>query len=212
MKNLFCKNFWAMKVLALLVLVVMAGRGDVMGQTGSKHNDGYLCTFKITSASTLANTGTAILIEEYLPTDANQSSPNFTVTVPSATGNKVVVSGTATSSGEISRSENGRFILIPGYNALVGDANTTFTTNGTVRTLNGSGTIGAGINAGGTLWLSANNNLRGATSDDGTNYWISGGSTGIQATSNGTTITTVSTTSTNTRAIAIFTMPAPRAE
>ena len=204
MKNLFCKNFWAMKVLALLVFVVMAGRGDVMGQTGSKHNDGYLCTFKITSASTLANTGTAILIEEYLPTDANQSSPNFTVTVPSATGNKVVVSGTATSSGEISRSENGRFILIPGYNALVGDANTTFTTNGTVRTLNGSGTIGAGINAGGTLWLSANNNLRGATSDDGTNYWISGGSTGIQATSNGTTITTVSTTSTNTRAIAIF--------
>ena len=202
MKNLFCKNYLGKKVLALLVLVVMGG--NVRGQTTLKHNDGYLSIFKVTSASTLTNTGTAILIEEYLPTGDNQSTPNFTVTVPSATGNKVVVSGSATSAGEISRSENGRFILIPGYNALIGDANTTFTTNGTVRTLNGSGTIGAGINAGGTLWLSANNNLRGATSDDGTNYWISGGSTGIQTTANGTTITTVSTTSTNTRGIAIF--------
>ena len=33
MKNLFSKNYWAMKGLALLVLVMMGSRGDVMGQT-----------------------------------------------------------------------------------------------------------------------------------------------------------------------------------
>ncbi len=35
MKNLFTKNYWAMKGLALLVLVVMGLRGDVMGQNSN---------------------------------------------------------------------------------------------------------------------------------------------------------------------------------
>ncbi len=191
-------NFYSLLVsFALLNTVAFA-------QTGTRFNDGYITVYKATSASALTNTGTAIVAEEYNTTTPAQAAPNFSVPLPTATGNKLVVSGTATASGGISRSENGHYLLMPGYNALVGDANSTFTTNGAVRTINASGTVGAGIAASGTLWLSASNNLRGATSDDGTNYWISGNGVGVQTSTNGTTITTVSTTSTNNRDVVIY--------
>ncbi|MGZ4116590.1 MAG: lamin tail domain-containing protein, partial [Bacteroidia bacterium] len=178
---------------------------NLIGQTSTKFNDGYLTVFKATSASALTNTGTAIVAEEYNTTTAAQAAPNYSVAIPSASGNKLVVSGTATSSGGMTRSQNGRYLLLPGYNGLVGDANSTFTTNATIRTINASGTVGAGISGGGaTLWLSGSNNLRGATSDDGTNYWFSGNGVGIQTSTNGTTVNTVSTTTTNNRDAFIY--------
>ncbi|MCW3083339.1 MAG: alkaline phosphatase [Bacteroidetes bacterium] len=192
------KNFYS------LFLSVALLNTASFAQTGTHFNDGYITVYKATSASALTNTGTAIVAEEYNTTTPAQAAPNFSVAIPTASGNKLVVSGTATASGGISRSENGRYLLMPGYNGLVGDANSTFTTNGAVRTINASGTVGAGIAAGGTLWLSSSNNLRGATSDDGTNYWISGNGVGVQTSSNGTTITTVSATSTNNRDVVIY--------
>lgn len=174
----------------------------------AQYTDGNLTVFKVTSSSALANTGTSIVVEEYNPTTASQSSAVTIVALPSSTSslgvNDIVVSGTGTSAGEITRSENGRYIIIPGYKALVGSANSTFNTNGAIRSVNGSGTIGAGVNAS-VLWLSGNNNLRGATSDDLTNYWITGNGVGIQTTqTGGASITTVSSTSTNNRASFIY--------
>lgn len=184
-----------------LYLVLVLGVGNVWGQTNTSFNDGYISVFRVTSASALANTGTAIVIDEYLPNTVSQSSTNYSSSL--ATGSSgVVVSGTATSAGAISRSENGRFLIVPGYAAAVGAANTTFTTNGTARLLNGSGTLTAGLGTG-SIYTTAND-LRGAASDDGTNFWFTGGSLGIRHSTNGATVTTVSSTSTNTRVVNIF--------
>ena len=192
------------KFYFLLIMLTFSNVQYMLGQTSTKFNDGYLTVYKATSTSTLTNTGTAIAAEEYNPTSSSQSAPNYSITLPTASGNKLVVSGTATASGGITRSENGRYLLIPGYNGLVGDANTTFTTNATIRTINASGNVGSGISGGGTtLWLSGNNNLRGATSDDGTNYWFTGNGVGIQTSTNGTALTTVSSTTTNNRDVSI---------
>ncbi len=192
--------------IAIILLIFIYSSTSIIGQTTTRFNDGYLSVFKATSSSALSNAGTAIVIEEYLPTGASQSSPNYSVTLPSVSSgigtNDIVVSGTATAAGQISRSENGRYILIPGYHNLIGDANTTFNTTSVVRTLNGSGTMGAGIS--GANYSSGNNNLRGATSDDGTNFWMTGNGLGITTTTNGTTITNVSSTSTNNRAGFIY--------
>lgn len=185
----------------LSVLLLHAG---LYAQTTTKFNDGYLTVYKATSASALTNTGTAIVAEEFDPATASQAAPNYSVPVPTTGTTRLVVSGTATASGGMTRSENGRYLLLPGYDAATGAANSTFTTNGAIRTINASGTVGAGIAAGGTQWLSSSNNLRGGTSDDGTNYWISGNGVGIQTSQNGTTITTVSTTSTNNRTTVIY--------
>ncbi len=191
-------------LFAFVLLVTLFSVAKSFGQTNTRFNDGYLTVYKATSASALANTGTAIVAEEYNTTTTTQAAPNYSVAIPTATGNKLVVSGTATSSGGMTRSENGRYLLMPGYNGLIGDANSTFTTNGAVRTINGTGTVGAGIAANGLLWLSASNNLRGATSDDGTNYWISGNGVGIQTSTTGNPITTITTTSTNNRDVVIY--------
>ncbi|MCF8321170.1 MAG: T9SS type A sorting domain-containing protein, partial [Flavobacterium sp.] len=191
-------------ILALFIMVM--GMGVSWGQNTSKFNDGYLSVFKVTSGANLTNTATAVVIEEYVPTGASQSSSNYSFAFPATSGpaaNQVCISGTATSAGQLTRSENGRYLAVPGYFAALGAANTTFTTNGTVRLLNGSGTIGSGIQAT-TLWLSGNNELRGAATDDGTNYWLTGGKIGIQHTNTPGTVTTVSTTVTNTRNIQIY--------
>jgi hypothetical protein len=161
-------------------------------------------TNNLTFNSTLTNTGTGIITEEYLPATAAQSAPNFSAAIPTLTGNRLVVSGTATASGQISRSENGNFLVIPGYNTTPGQLNSAFNTNSAVRTVNGTGTVGAGIS--GANYSSGNNNLRGATSDDGTNFWMTGNGLGIRhaATAAPTTVTTVSTSSTNNRAAFIY--------
>ncbi|MGK4567524.1 YDG domain-containing protein [Flavobacterium sp. 3HN19-14] len=195
----FGRTMMKMKQLLIPVLLLVLGTA-ANAQTTSRFNDGYLTVFKVTSGAALGNTGTQIVTEEYLPTGAAQASPNFSVTLPTGASG-VVVSGTASSAGAISRSENGRYLIIPGYAAAIGAANSTFNTNGTARTLNASGTLGTGIVG---SFYSTNNDLRGATSDDGTNYWFTGGSLGIRYSNNGTTVSTISTTSTNTRVTHIF--------
>ncbi len=192
-------------IYSLILPAILLIADSIFGQTTTKFNDGYLTVFKVTSGSTLTNSGTAIVTEEYNPATASQSTFNYKVALPTTTGNKLVVSGTAPLAGGMTRSENGRYLILPGYDALVGASNSTFTTNAALRTLDGTGTVAAGISGNGTtLWLSGNNKLRGGTSDDGTNYWITGDGIGIQTSTDGTTITTVSSTVTNNRDVFIY--------
>lgn len=194
------------KALARVVLpAVLLLTGTALHAQGTnRFNDGYLTVFKVTSSAALTNTGTAIVVEEYLPATAAQSAPNYSFSVPSGTSG-VVVSGSAGSAGAMTRSENGRYLVLPGYAAAVGAANTTFNTNGTARILNGSGTMSAGVTG---SFYTTNNDFRGAVTDDGTNFWFSGGSLGTRYTNNGTTVTTIqsgtTTSYTNTRVINIF--------
>ena len=190
---------------SLLLLLLTITMVQIKAQTTTtRFNDGYLTVFKVTSSATLASSGTAIVAEEYLPTGASQSTANYNVSLPTASGNKVVCSGTGTAAGEISRSENGRYIVIPGYNGLVGDANTTFTNNGTLRIVDGTGTVGAGVTASSALWTSASNNVRGGTTDDGTNYWVTGNGVAMQYVTSPNSPVNVSTTSTNNRGAFIY--------
>lgn len=182
------------------VLSITDGTHFVMSNTAS----GSSSTVTLTLNGILVSAASAIVLEEYAPT-GSQSSPNFSVALPTTGSNRVIASGTAGAAGEISLSENGRYIIVPGYDFPLGTNNSSFTTNGAMRTVNGTGTVGAGIAAGGsTTWLSGSNNVRGGTSDDGTNFWITGNGLGIQYSNNGSTVTTVSGTSTNNRASYIY--------
>lgn len=194
----------------LFAVTLLISTNYLLAQTTTIFNDGYITVFK--SASISSSTGAAIVLEEYLPSASSASSPNFSVNLPntaSAGSNGIVAGGTTTSNGAISRSENGRYILVPGWStnstistAALGAANTTFSICA-VRPVNGSGTVSTGI-TGTSNWFSSTNDYRGATSDDGTNYWVTGGSKGVLTTTNGTTLTIVTSTSTSTRAINII--------
>ncbi|MEI6506845.1 MAG: T9SS type A sorting domain-containing protein [Bacteroidota bacterium] len=208
--NYFCNTFLKKYTVLLFSSLIL---NFAYSQSTSKFNDGYLTVFKNTSASALGTTGTAIVLEEYLPSTTSQSSPNYSVAIPfasSAGSNGIVCGATTSSNGAISRSENGRYILVPGWSTntsitgatAIGSANTTFTICA-VRPVNGSGTISTGI-TGTSNWFTAANDYRGATSDDLTNYWVVGASIGVRTTTNGTSLTTVSSTSTNVRVTNIF--------
>ena len=147
----------------------------------------------------VSNRGANVAIEEYLPSAAAQTAPNFLKTID-AGANGLVVSG-ANTYAQMTRSENGRYLVIPGYAAAFSDPNSTFIANGTARLLNGTGVLGAGIV--GTIYATANN-LRGAASDDGTNFLFSGSSVGIRYSNNGTDVISVCTTNTSNRVVNIF--------
>ena len=201
------------KIITVLSLLLLGVNG-VMGQNTSNFNDGYITVFK--NASISGSTGSAIVLEEYLPSASSASSPNFSVNLPNtaapgSTG--IVAGGTTSSNGAISRSENGRYILVPGWStnstissAAIGVANTANLICA-VRPVNGTGTIGTGI-TGTSNWFTGANDYRGATSDDGTNYWVTGNSLGVRYTNNGTTLVTLpsGTTSsyTSSRTVNIF--------
>ena len=181
-------------------------------QTTTNFNDGYITIFRQTSTTTLGSTGTAIYIDEYHPITATQSSANFTVTIPSSGANGMVAGATTSSNGAITRSENGRYVLVPGFStgtggASLGAANSTNTLCA-VRPIDGTGTINVGI-TGTANWFTNANDFRGATSDDLTNYWLTGNTLGVLTTTNGTTVTPLIATTTsssylNTRVVNIF--------
>jgi hypothetical protein len=166
-KTIMRRNF------ILVAFVLLSNNG--WGQTTTRFNDGYLSLFKVTSGTTLTNTATGVVIEEYVNTGSAQSSANYSVTMPTSSANTILVSGTASSAGAITRSDNGRYVVVPGYNATLGAANTTFTTNSTLRLINATGAVIAGVQGGAssttTFYGNGNNNLRGGFSDDETSFW-----------------------------------------
>lgn len=215
-------GFRSCVVGAMFALLFLAGITKLQAQ----YTDGNIVIFRNTSGSAITgSTGTAITLDEYNTSTANQSSPVSSVALPfaaSAGSNGIVAGGTTTSNGAISRSQNGRYILVPGWStnsslsgsASVGAANST-NIYCAIRPVNGSGIVGNGV-TGTSNWFSAANDFRGATSDDGTNFWVSGATLGIRYTPDGTTLTTISTynngtgsvatntSSTNTRAVQII--------
>ena len=147
---------------------------------------------------TLANTGNSIRLREFTPAGAAAT----TVVIPKTGATALIISGTATSEGFISRSGDGASILIGGYNTVA--------TAGTISSTTATATpraIGK-VEASGAYSLAATsntafsaNNIRGAAGN-GTDYWASGGNTGIAYFGTGTAAT-VSTTLTNTRALSV---------
>jgi len=90
---------------------------------------------------------------------------------PTTTPFNCVESGTASSDGNLTLSTDGRWLVVPGYNGVTGEAN--ITSSSQLRTLGlvgGDGTTNTphGLNIG----LGAN--FRGAATTDGTNFWLAG--------------------------------------
>ncbi|RYD64361.1 MAG: hypothetical protein EOP83_09950, partial [Verrucomicrobiaceae bacterium] len=135
-----------------------------------------------------------------------QSIPMPTTVVGS--DKRLITSGTATSEGLISRSADGKYIIATGYDAPIPTTGLTGSAAGTVNRV--VARIDAAGNVDTTTGLSdapTANNVRGATSSDGTSFWVSGGSNGVRhAASLGATTSTdlTSASLSNTRGLSVF--------
>ena len=73
----------------------------------------------------LGSTGTAVFLDEYTPSGVLVQSVAMPTTGASG---RLVASGTATTEGFLTRSQDGRYLAVPGYDAAIGIAVTASTT------------------------------------------------------------------------------------
>ncbi|MDX2281208.1 MAG: choice-of-anchor I family protein, partial [Saprospiraceae bacterium] len=147
-------------------------------------------------SAALTNAGTAFFMKEFTPAGVAGTS----VTIPSSGASQMVLSGTATSEGLLSRSADGQFLVFGGYAAPAGTAGIASTTaaaaNRAVGTVNASGTF---TRAATSSTFFSGNNMRSAASDGSNNYWAHGANDGTNYFGTASAAATLQSSKTNTR-------------
>lgn len=154
-------------------------------------------------SATLAAVATVVFLDEFTPAGTLVRS----LPVPSSTaGARLLLTGNSTTECEITRSADGRFIVIPGYDATVGTATPASATSATVPRVIGRVDNNAVFNLSTSTSSFSTQNIRSAASTDGTNFWAVGSGTGTVFTTIGATGagTVVTSDLTNSRTVNIF--------
>jgi choice-of-anchor C domain-containing protein len=157
---------------------------------------GTVVIYRVGSGTgSLVNTGNPVFLDEYTPSGTLVQS----IAMPTANASpnvRLVASGTAPSEGLLTRSTDGRYLSLTGYNATIPNATSLSGTAATSvsRTIgrvawDGSAVTSTTLNdfAGGT-------NPRSAFTTDGTAFWAAGGAEGVRYAPLGTNTTSTQIT------------------
>ena len=174
-------------------------------------NPGNLVVYRIGDGTgSLLNTGNAVFIDEYTVSGTLVQSIALP-TVASGNNYQLIASGTATSEGLLTLSADGHYLMLTGYARDIGGTGSISGTAAAVvprvvGRIDGNGAIDTST----ALTDAADsNNIRGATSTNGIDIWVSGGAGGVRYTQfdgdAATDLSTqISTTLTNVREIEVF--------
>jgi hypothetical protein len=192
-----------MKRLLLIVLLTVLVVPGLLAQFTA----GNLVVLRVGDGSAaLSNASTAIFLDEYTTTGTKVRS----VPLPTSGTSVIANSGSATSEGALSRSGDGRYLVLAGYGRVPGTPSIASTGIDSVKR------VIARVDALGNIDVTTRlgdaydaNNIRGATSLDGTAFWTSGTASGTlggvhYAKLGATTSTQVSSTLTNIRVVGVF--------
>lgn len=157
-----------------------------------------------TGTAALTNDATAAFLERRKIADGAIVGTPLALPIAANGANKqLTLSGLASVEGQLSRSENGRYLIIAGYAANPGASNISTSASATYNRVVGRIDAAGNINTATASTAFSGSAVRGATSTDGTNLWISSDA-GIGITTlNSTALPTILST-TNTRAIDVF--------
>lgn len=158
-----------------------------------------------TGLDALSNTGSPVFLDEYTPT-GTLVSQTIIPTTAAGSNNILILGGTGSSEGLLTRSTDGKYLILAGYNRTLGQ--TGALSNTTSAAVNRSiARIDASKNINLTTILSdyaSAGSPRSVVSTDGNSFWATGGAGGIRYfTLGATTSTQISTTLSNTRGVAI---------
>ena len=192
-----------MKRLVLIVLLTALVVPGLVAQFKA----GDLVVLRVGDGSAaLSNASTAIFLDEYSITGTLVKS----WPLPTSGTSVITNSGSATSEGSLSRSADGRYLTLGGYGRVPGTTGIASTGIDSVKR------VIARVDALGNIDVTTRlgdaydaNNIRGATSLDGTGFWTSGTASGTlggvhYAKLGATTSTQVSSTLTNIRVVGVF--------
>jgi len=169
----------------------VATPGTVCNQNGGTLcDDAGVCTNSVQivrvgdGSTALSPAAAAVSLEERFVSDGalvpTGHNPLALPTAASGGNAQLTLSGTGTSEGALALSADGHYVTLAGYDAAVGTTNVAFSTSATVNRIAGrvgaSGTIDTStrINA-----LISGTPARGAATDDGTRFWVSGATNGV---------------------------------
>lgn len=158
-----------------------------------------------TGSLPLTNAATEVFLDEYTPAGALVNTIAMPVAASGA-NNALTANGTATTECQLTRSANGNYLIVTGYNAVPGTANPSGISTATIQRVIGRVDASGGIDTSTTTTAFSASNIRSATADDGLNYWAVGANSGVVYLSHGGSGggTIISTTVTNNRSVNIF--------
>ena len=149
----------------------------------------------------LSSAATPIFLKEFTTT----GTAGISLTVPTTGMNRLTISGSAGSDGQMTLSQDGKFISIAGYDAASGTATITGTTsavaNRVINTVDASGNVVRGAST--STQFSANN-FRSALKGNNADYWGAGGNSGTYYFGTTATSGAIQTTTANTRVVNIY--------
>ncbi len=193
--------------LVLILAVLVTPRALLQRTFAAQFTSGHVVVYRVgDGVAGLANTGARVFLDEYTPGGVLVQS----IELPTATvgvHRRLVASGTATSEGLLTRSTDGKFLVLAGYDSAIPAASSlTGTTAAAVPR------VVARVDALGNLDtttalgdFASGSSPRGVASTNGFDLWVAGGAGGVRhALLGSTTSTQLSTTVTNLRATGIF--------
>ncbi|HYQ01074.1 MAG TPA: hypothetical protein VER96_20530 [Polyangiaceae bacterium] len=180
-----------------------AGSGGAGGAAGD-----HLVVYRVGDGSgSLVNSGNPVFIDEYASNGALVRSIPMPLAVIGA-NRRLVASGTATSEGLITRSTDGHFVMLTGYDAPLPTASLAGTTGTAVPRIVGRVAADGSVDTSTQVMDGVSgNNPRGVASTDGNQIWFAGAAGGVRFLTLGNTSATttqLSTTVTNLRQVSIF--------
>jgi DNA/RNA endonuclease G (NUC1) len=171
---------------------------------------GDLVVYRVGDGSAaLGSTATAVFVDEYTPAGTLVQSIAMPTAV-SGSNKRLTASGSATNEGFLTRSSDGQYLALTGYDAALGTSGVAATTSTAVQRVIGrvdaAGTINTTTVFAGTAGNSfSGGGPRSVVSDAGTNFWAVGSVSGVQYITLGATSSTqVNSTATNLRGTNIF--------
>ena len=174
---------------------------------------GNLVVYKIGKSitDTLSSAGFPVSLDEYSTNGTLVRKHPLPITV-TGSNRRIISSGSSTTEGMISRSEDKKFLIVTGYDTIPDPARSSISTSTSANVNRVVGVIGADGSIDATTALTdaySSNSLRSAASTNGTDIWLAGngstGTAGLRYTTKGsTTSTQLSTSVTNIRVVNIF--------
>ena len=136
-----------------------------------------------TGAGSLVGTGAPVFLDEYTAAGVLVQSVALPTTVSGAQ-KQLVASGTAGSEGMMSRSVDGRFMMLTGYASNIpGASSLSGTASATVNRVVGRVDAAGNVDTSTALSdYSTANNPRSVTSTNGTDIWVNGAAGGVRYT------------------------------
>ncbi len=194
-------------LLPFVVLICLFGQ--LKATSPSPFTPGNIVVYRIgAGTAALASSGDTVFIDEYTPAGILVQSIQMPVAVSGA-NHALVASGTATSEGMMTRSADGKYILLTGYDGI-GTSSLPGTSSTTKNRVVGIVDPFGNINTTTALTDAyTGNNIRGAVSTNGTDIWISGTASAPNGSvryvkKGSTTSTELATTPTNIRTVNVF--------